>query len=157
MPGVLPQFLNASTQSSQGTMMLAAPRHDVASVFDHAAQYQETATSVRIGNSVRTGASTGVNRNLERAQITSEQVIRERKEKRSRDVGGSVLIGVCIYHWKFGGSSTVKSKMHKVCARSIIPTRFFIRSMDRRQTLRSSRHLTHRSRPSVHLSSSWPQ
>jgi hypothetical protein len=110
-PGVVQQLLGGA---GAPVVTSAALHREVVSALDHATQYQQTATSVRIGNTVRTGANTGVNRNLERAQILSEQVIRERKEKRARDVAGSINVHVYVYMWKFNGKTTSKAKMQKV-------------------------------------------
>ena len=91
---------------------------DAITVYDWANEYQQTNTSFRHGNLVRTGANTGVNQNLEHARSYAERINKERKEmkdKRALEVAGSVNVHVHGYKWstEAGGSSN-KTKMKKV-------------------------------------------
>jgi ribosomal protein L35AE/L33A len=96
---------------------VSSTRDSSRSVVDRAAQYRQTASSVRIGNIVRTGGNSGVNRNLERARTAAENITRERQEKkeqRAREVAGWVKIHVHLYKWAFDGSQTQRVRMTKV-------------------------------------------
>ena len=86
------------------------------SVFERAAQYKQGATAVRIGNTVRTGGSAGVNQNLERASAARE-VVRERQEKKDayNTRADSVIIHTYVYMWPLADfKQNQKKKMMKV-------------------------------------------
>jgi hypothetical protein len=104
--------------SSTPAMPSRSNMQDAVTLYDWANEYQQTGTSFRLGNSVRTGTNTSVNQNLEHARAQSKQINRERKEMKDRrtlEAAGSVNVHIHMYKWSFeAGHSSNKTKMTKV-------------------------------------------
>lgn len=88
-------------------------------LMERSALFRSQNSRVRLGNVTRTGANTGMNKNLVRARETVTASILEKKQK-ARDAfkspANSVLVkvNVHLYMWPFNGIATKKNKMEKV-------------------------------------------